>query len=316
MILLKILIAIIILYVVFCFAPGITIYCMIFCRKNDIGNLQSDPEEHFYKGYVERYRERLDKLCSLPYERLVIKANDGVALSADYYEHKESTDASDKKLAMLFHGYRTDPYVNFAAHGCLLWDLGYDLLIVYERGHFPSDGSTSMAVLEQEDLITWTEYCREKFNPVKIVVGGVSMGAATVAYASDKLSDFSEVKSLILDCAFLSPYIQLSNECRIRHLSPGPIMPVVKLCGHIHLKRDIKDSVLNHLDKTSIPVFVLHGEKDKTVSIEDGEKLYESINSQKSFLKVKDAGHAAALVIGGDEAEKELADFIKECENC
>lgn len=306
MILIKIIIAVLIAYCIFCIGPGITAYIITFCRRNDVPNLQSNPVRHFYEGYENAYKERLEHFRSIPSKRVVIEGYGGTKLSADYYHN-----GSDK-LAILFHGYRTDPYVNFAGYGSLLWDLKYDILIVYERGHAPSEGRTSMGILEREDLILWAEYAKKELNPSIIVVGGVSMGGATVAYTSDRLKG---VNALILDCPFLSPYVQMANECKERHIPPALIMPTVRLCGRLHLKQDIKESVTSHLEKTDIPVFMIHGAKDKTVSLDYGEKIFDSIKSKKTFLKVNDAGHAAAIIIGGKDAEIKLADFILECEN-
>lgn len=306
MILMKIIIAVLIVYCVFCVGPGIVAYILTFCRKNDTGNLQSDPITHFYKGYEAEYKEKLERIKAIPSKRVTIKGNDGAKLSADYYRN-----GSDK-LAILFHGYRTDPYVNFAGYGSILWDIKYDLLIVYERGHFPSEGSTSMAVLEREDLILWTEYAKKAFNPTAIVIGGVSMGGATVAYASDRLK---EVNALILDCPFLSPYVQMANECKERHILPALVMPTIRLCGYIHLKQDIKEPVTKHLKNTDIPVLMIHGDKDKTVDFSYGELIFDSVASKKTFLKIKDAGHAAGMIIGGEDAAQKLSDFILECEN-
>lgn len=306
MILIKIIIAVLIVYCVFCAGPGITAYILTFCRKNDTPNLQKDPVSHFYKGHEAEYKEKLERIKAIPSKRIDIKGNDGAKLSADYYRNGSG------KLAILFHGYRTDPYINFAGYGSILWDLKYDLLIVYERGHFPSEGSASLAVLEREDIILWTEYAGKTFNPAAMVIGGVSMGGAAVAYASDKLLG---VNALILDCPFLSPYVQIANEFRKRHILPVLVMPTIRLLGRIHLKRDIKEPVTKHLNNTDIPVFMIHGEKDKTVDLRYGEMIYDSINSKKIFLKIKDAIHAAGLITGGEDAAQEISDFILGCEN-
>lgn len=302
MIFIKIIAVILILYVIFCLGPGITAYIITFCSNNKVPNLQNNPVEHFYRGYEERYEEKLNKWhkdCT----RVSVMAKDNRELYADYYRKGEN------KLAILMHGYRTDPYVNFAGLGSILWDLGYDLLVVYERGHFPSKGSTSMGLLEREDLIIWTEYCKKEYNPSRLIVGGVSMGAAVTAYASDRLKG---VSALILDCAFLSPYNQLSGECRQRHIPPVMIMPIVRLCGLIHLKKDMKEPVTSHLAQTEVPVFITHGIEDMTVPVSVSDEIYESVRVGRKLVKAENAGHACAFIVDYDNLEKELGGFLNE----
>lgn len=289
---------------VFVIAPGITAYLITFCHKKPTAPLPGDPEKRYYTGHEEEYREFHNKVASLPYERLRLESEDGVELYGDYCDNKSG------RLAILVHGFRAEPNVNFAALGAFLWSQGYSLFFPYSRGHAPSTGSVTLGMLEQEDLLKWLGFLRENYAPTEVIVGGISMGATTVAYASDRMAG---VSAMILDCGFLSPYSQMSQECRRRHVWPVLVMPVVWLCAKIDMKKDIRRPVTETLREIDIPAFFIHGEKDRTVPVEEGAAIYEACGSKKYFLRVPGAPHTAGFIFGGEKARNALTEFLKEC---
>ena len=305
-VLLIVLLTIFIIWIVFILGPALTFYMMMFCRKKPLSYLNVVPEKAYFAGHEDHYHEVHDRLLAIPGKRISMEAGDGTRLECDYLKNK------GKKAAILLHGFRSDPYINFAGMGTILWDMGYDLYLVYARGHGDSKGSYTMGVKEQEDLLQWVDFIKKDYLPEKIVVGGISMGAVTTAYVSDRLEG---VNALIIDCGGESPYEQLCSEMRKRHLPWRLLIPVIRICGMLHLKKDIKIPVSTSLSQTTIPTIFIHGQADQTISAELGIRNYESCASKKELILVPDAPHTAALTVGGDTARTAFENFIINCEN-
>ena len=60
---------------------------------------------------------------------------------------------------------------------------------------------------------------------------------------------------------------------------------------------------------------IIHGDDDKYVPFEMGKRLYEACASEKVFLPVHGAPHAASYMIDRDAYTKTSEDFIRKyCE--
>ena len=64
----------------------------------------------------------------------------------------------------------------------------------------------TFGVRERMDVISWATYMGQKLGPdAPLILGGLSMGATTVLMAS--CFDFpANVRAIIADCGFTSPY--------------------------------------------------------------------------------------------------------------
>lgn len=296
--------------IVFWVAPALSMYIAVFCRKGHKANKGVDPEKEYFKGFEEEYRKVVSGLDKLEKEQIEISSFDGKRLIG-YYCYTNKNHERLNKLAILFHGFRTNPFINLAPMAMTLVEMGYDIIIPYARGHVPSEGRATVGMLEQQDVLDWVEFAKKKYSPSKIVLGGISMGASSIGYASDRLKD---VTALIIDCAFVSPYNQMVKETRQRHLPGEMLIPIMRLCGKLQLKKDIKSAVTDSLSKTTIPAFFIHGRKDKTVLVSECFKNYEACASKKEMLIVENAGHTAGLICSNGEGKLKLKKFILYCE--
>lgn len=305
-----VLIIIVGILIVFWVAPAISMYIAVFCRKGHKANKGVDPEKEYFEGYETEYRSAVQKLEGLYKEQIEITSFDGKKLYGYYCYSKEKNEKSDK-AAILFHGFRTNPFLNLAPMAKVLLEMGYDIVIPYARGHVPSEGRSTVGLLEQEDVLAWTDFVKKKYLPSKFILGGISMGGSSVGYASDRLEG---VNAIIIDCAFVSPYNQMVKETRQRHMPGEMLIPIMRLCGKMHIKKDIKAAVTDSLSKTDIPAFFIHGNKDATVLVSEGIKNYEACASKKEMLLVEGAKHTAGLIWSKDEGVSRLKKFILECE--
>lgn len=72
----------------------------------------------------------------------------------------------------------------------------------------------------------------------------------------------------------------------------------------------MKDKTEEHLSKTDIPIFFVHGEDDTVVPASHSERNFNACRSEKRLEIVKNAGHACAAVVGGKELRDKIFLFL------
>ena len=293
-------------YAIFAFAPAIVAVCTIFRAK------PGDPLERLiapgmqFHRYADRMLESRSRLGTLKKERVSTTARDGVMLSGDYY------DLGSSKTAILVHGYRTDPEVNFVVQADVFSRRGYNLLIIRQRGH--GDGSRALCGLglfEQYDVAAWNEWALGREGVSETVLYGVSMGAAAIGFAACDL-DPRKTRALVLDCGFRSPYEQVRHDCRRRNVPGFLIMPPIRLLTKLFLRIDIKKRTDDVLKQATIPCFFLHGTADMTVPYETGRAVFEACGAKKAFFSAEGAGHTEAFLSDPERAEAALFAFLEQ----
>lgn len=292
------------IYVFFVLAPSLVLYKVVFRRKNGIMFTDRDLSKTYLSGCADKIREDTEYFQKLKYEPVSVTAADGAVLKGHYYS------MGGEKLAVCFHGYGSTTLNCFSTMGRFLRSQGYDLLMTVERGHGESGGKCStLGVLEQYDVAKWVEWACERDGIEKITVAGVSMGCVAAAYASDAICE-GKVKALILDCGYTSPYNQVIQDCKKRHLPYRFMMPVIIACAKIFDGLELKEPVWTHLERTSIPALFIHGGSDETVPLSETKINYEHCASPKRLYVAQKGYHANAFLAGGKEAEAVMKEFL------
>ena len=292
-------------YAIFVFAPAIVAVCTIFRAKSgDPLEALIAPDKQFAQ-YADRMLAARDRLSSLKKERVSIPARDGVTLSGEYY------DLGSGRTAILVHGYRTDPEVNFVVQADVFARRGYNLLIIRQRGHDAgSRARCGFGLYERHDVAAWNEWALGREGVKESVIYGVSMGAAAVGFAACDL-DPDKTRALVLDCGFRSPYEQIRLDCKRRNVPGFLIMPPIRLLAKLFLRLEIKQRTDDVLKNTTIPCFFLHGTADMTVPYETGRAVYKACGARKAFCTAEGAGHAEAFVSDPERAEAALFAFLE-----
>lgn len=301
-----ILLILILLYLVFIVGPAAVGLFNVFKRPGF-----REPENTVFQGnYREPHEKRIKSDCSylrsLNKKRVWITAEkDGTRLCADFF------DQGAPNTVILAHGYSTGPYLNLSAQAKWFLDLGNNVLMIFQRAHGPSQGKrTTLGLWEQYDLLDWIGCIDRRGNVSNILIYGASMGATTVAMASDKIRS-EKVRALILDSGYTSPYQQMAFEDKKRHLPYFLLLPVCRVLGKIFLKLDIKISAEDSLKNTSLPCFFLHGTADTTVPIQYGEKIYDACAAEKDRLYIEGANHLMSFMTKEEEVKSRLLSFIQ-----
>lgn len=266
---------------------------------------QSIPHSPFHK-HQELLLSGLKWLKNEKSESVSIIAKDGKKLVAEYYDYHSDT------TFILIHGYHSSGKMDYAYFMQQFIKRKYNILLISQRGHFPSGGKyITFGCLEKEDLLLWIAYIQKAYPSRHLFLYGTSMGSATIAAASNRLSGIS---GMILDCGYTSPKEIIRQEMKNKRVPLFPFYYLIafycRWLGHFSLKQE---SALKSLQENHIPTFLIHGQKDRVVPFEMGKKNYEACVSYKEFFIGKEANHAETFYLYTSSLCQSLESFIKHC---
>ena len=252
-------------------------------------------------------RDMIERIAKIPYEDVTIESYDGLRLHARYYHAKDGAP-----IAIQFHGYKSISVRDFSggAYECI--KMGHNLLLVDQRAHGESDGRViTFGIKERYDCKTWAEYAVKKFgNDSKIILYGISMGAATVLMASE-LNLPKNVVGIIADCPYSSPSAIIKKVCRDKHLPPIVFYPFIKIGARLFGGFNLdSSSAVSAVKSTDIPILLIHGGGDNFVPSSMSDEIHSS-NPKITYLKVPDAKHGLSFLYDYKAYMKALQNFYK-----
>lgn len=296
-------------------------------KRRDFRDYTLPPEEQ-YVPHHNTMKRCMDRLIDIPYEEITITSFDGLRLFGRYYLgcfEDSSVEASSTPadasspctptpVHILFHGYKSNPYMDSCGGSGLVAELEHNFIVVDQRSHGQSEGNTiSFGIKERHDCVSWANYCADRFGKdTPIFLWGLSMGAATVLMASE-LSLPSNVKGIIADSPFSAPSDIIKKVCTDMHYPATLFYPFVylgaKLYGHFDLE---ESSAYQALVNSKIPVLLFHGEDDRFVPHEMSVSLSKT-SPKITFVSIPDAGHGLCYMTEAKTYHDSAVKFIKEC---
>lgn len=278
------------------------VYRNNFHRTKNLSLLDLDLSKTHYAPYIDILKRNINEFKALPCEIVEI-TNDNLKLKARYYNR------NSENTVIFIHGFQAQSFNNFHASSRSFFAHNYNVLLIDQRAHNDSEGKyTTVGLKEQYDVLKWIKYLEDNTNVKNIVLYGVSMGAATIGYLSNKLQD-TKVRSLIMDCGFISFYDEVFFKMRRTKFNflVAPFMRMwAKLCLHI----DIKENTLDSLCDCNLPVYIIHGTNDNLVPVEHSIAAYNSLKSDKRIHYVNGAGHTAGFMVDYDYLDQDVFEFI------
>lgn len=273
-------------------------------KENGPPKLEGTPYECYKEEIIRLYRQIRDREC----EFVRIQSRDGLTLSGRYYHVRDNAP-----LDIGFHGYRSAAFVDFAGGSEMSFSMGHNLLLVDQRAHGKSEGRTiSFGIREREDLLCWAEYAVSRFGAdTKILLYGVSMGAATVLMAAD-LPLPENVKGIVADCPYVSPLDIILHVGRSNPLPQWLIRPFVILGAAVFGGFDLRHTDAVHaVQDTKVPILILHGEADNFVPCSMSEKAALANPELVERHTFPGAGHALSYLSDPERYQVLVARFVK-----
>lgn len=292
-------------YIIIAVGPAAVIFCTHFFPFKAPLHEGKKLKKSYLLPFNDRLEEARQFLRGLESTPVQLTAKDGIVLKGRFYER------GSKKTAVIVHGYRTNPLTNMPVQLRMLYDEGFNLLCLDNRAQGESGGRIcAFGLLEKYDLETALQWVKAATATEQVLIYGVSMGCTTAALEANRL-DGSFVKALVLDCGFCSVYDQFYTNIKAAHFPAHLIMPWIRLFAWLFTRQDICDRTTDTLCGSDIPAFFLHGTEDATVPLENTLKAYKAHGGEKQLAVVEGANHTLALIVGGEETEQKLLDFVR-----
>ena len=261
-----------------------------------------------FDGVREKILANIDELDTVKFTPLTTKSTDNKKLYARLYE------GSDKSTVIIqMHGYRGHAIKDFSGASFYWFSKGFSILLPDQRAHENSSShAITFGIRERYDVLCWISRITELYGKdVKIILSGISMGAATVLMASG-LDLPDNVKGIIADCPYTTPKEIILKVAKDRGYPPKLIYPLIRLSALVFAFCDIeKASPMDALKNSKLPILFIHGDDDRFVPYEMGKALFDSYNGEKTLLTIPKAGHAFAYFFDTEEYEKALDEFCK-----
>jgi len=246
-----------------------------------------------------------------------------------YERHFMVSDRGEKLVAYLLkpekesnvyvfaaHGYRSYGKKEFCGVGQYYIERGYNLFIVDHVASGESEGEyCTFGYNETKDSLKWLDYMTETFGKdIKIILHGVSMGAATVMKMSGSGLLPENVKMTVADCGFTSgPDFFSYRVNKINNKIPAKAL--VKAWNNVNKSRTGFDlysvEPVKSVENATLPMLFIHGEEDGLVPCFMVYELYESCGSEnKDLLVIEGADHAQSYMVGKEKYTDKLGKFI------
>lgn len=267
------------------------------------------PDDGFYKPYKEIATKHIMIARQMPHKELSIKSYDGLTLKGNYFEKSKGAP-----IEIMVHGYKGSGERDLSIGIERAFRCDRNALVIDQRAAGHSEGNViTFGIKESKDILCWIDKVIEEFGQdVKIILTGISMGAATVLITSGYDLP-SNVKGVLADCGFNNAKDIIKKFIKDMKLPPNIFYPFVKLGGLIFGKVNVdKTSATNALKKAKLPIIFIHGKEDSVVPYYMSEKMYESYNGVKKLVGIEKADHGVSYMVEPDYYVNELNDFFKD----
>ena len=238
-------------------------------------------------------------------QEVSINAADSVVLRAWYVRPQ----IFNGNTVVLMHGI-TDNREGVAGYGGLFLKYGYAVLLPDARAHGESGGEfATYGVKEADDLHRWVSWLYEHDSPHCVYGFGESYGAALMLQS---LAAEPRYCAVVVEDAF-STAREMSYERVSGFLHLGtwfgktlgrPIIAVADLYSRARYGIDLlQASPLNAVEHSSVPVLLVHGELDRSISPRHSIIMAKAAPDHVQLWLVPNAWHTGAWSAAHDEFE-------------
>jgi len=238
------------------------------------------------------------------------KSFDQVEMSA--YLTYSSLDTI-KGTIILLHGIRAKKE-HFYELSNKLALLGFNSIALDLRAHGQSQGAhCTFGVKEKRDISELIDILQKEENITQnIGVWGQSLGGAIglQALAHDDRLKFGIIESTFSDFKTITnDYVSYHAGFNIRPLTNY----LVGRAGEIAEFDPDEAKPLESCEKIEQPILIVHGNRDKRISINYARANFEKIASKnKTFIEIEGANHLNVWDIGGDQYFDQALQFLNE----
>lgn len=279
-------------------------------KRKKLGKGEYDlPPGDIYEPFYPQMREWIDSIRGMKRELFEIESFDGLKLRGYYYEY-----SPDSPLELIFHGYGGNAERDLSGGVERCFALGRSAVLIDQRGAGMSEGRiSSFGINERLDCLEWIKFATRKFGKDRpLIIGGVSMGAATVMMASGE--DLPKnVACVMADCGYSSSKKIIKKVVREMKLPPSLVYPFIRLGGMLYGKFDIEETdPVSAVARSKTPIIYIHGDADDFVPHSMSVECFEATRAPKKLVTIEGAGHGLGFPQNQSKYVESLRDFETE----
>lgn len=275
-------------------------------RKKNVDWLS---DEGFFGEYIRASHKWMQENKA---QDIYIKNREGVCLHGFWIP----AEKQPRGTVLMAHGYRSTMLLDFHLPFELFHRLGMNILVPEQRTHGKSEGRfITFGVKESRDMEDWLAYYYQKLGKWPVLLYGISMGASTMLYLSDRRLA-GDVRGIIADCGFTSPADIIGTVYKkVVHLPPKVSLWVAGIFSRLFAgfglwEKDTRKTV----ERSRYPILFIHGQEDDFVPLEMTIQGYAACSSEKKLLIVPKATHGLSFLTDGFGYTKAVIDFLKDIE--
>jgi pimeloyl-ACP methyl ester carboxylesterase len=221
----------------------------------------------------------------LDYEDAVFETEDGVRLHGWFLPKPEA-----EQVLLFFHGNAGN--ISHRRESIEIFHrLGLNILIMDYRGYGKSEGKPHEQGFYKDAKAAWRYLTVEKgFEPRNVIIFGRSLGGAVAS----RLAADVPARGLILEST-MSSAKEFARE-------------VFSVLSRLVVIRYDFNTVQN-IQRVHYPVLVLHSPDDEIMPFHLGQKVYQSANQPKQFVRMR-GDHNNGFYLSQPEYEQAIGDWL------
>lgn len=265
------------------------------------------PRSDDHRQGPPAFRMDRDWLAERVSESWMITSRDGLHLNARFLPGTRSGI-----YAICCHGYRANA-ASSAGFARIFFELGCSVLMPDARAHGKSEGRyIGMGCPERYDLAEWIREIIAHDPSAKIILFGVSMGAATVMNTIGQ--DLSaNVICAIEDCGYISAREIFLHQLKCRHLPRFLLYAAAPytrlLAGFSALSENLTRDALRN---SRLPILMIHGAADHFVPPDHMRAAADACGSNARTIIFPGAKHAESILTDPFRYRSIIAEFLQQ----
>jgi len=271
--------------------------------EEDVKNRSTNPKAIdycVYKNFDWTDYEKWKK------ERFTVK-NGEYEIPAFYYPVEKSN-----KVAIVAHGFGQNHFA-LLPQAKIFRDLGYSVLMIDQRRFGESKAKFgSLGYMEAMDVAKVCDFAKESLGAVKIVLNGVSMGAVSIMRASIYTEN---IDAIIPDCGYADIKTELPLLYKSIFKVANPFVSWFLYRKAHRLGITIEDTVpMDAIEKTKLPVCIIHSDIDSTVSVEDAYRISRTFQNSNSRVAIFEGLEHGLSVVDNEKYVSVVKEFLTDIE--
>lgn len=238
---------------------------------------------------------------------------DNLSLHASFIPAKEK----DHRYAIIIHGI-WDNHESIGIYAKHYLNDGINCLLPDLRGFGKSEGDyIGYGLHDRLDIMEWISFIIKKDPEAKIIIHGMSMGAATTLMTTGEYLP-GNVKCAIADSSFTTLREQFAATYKSFKGSFVPTFIALFLARIIIYQRagyNIDDvNCLGAVGRSTTPTLFIHGDDDTFIDPHMCSRLYEAASCQKGYCIIPGARHIEGVIKDPDKYWNKIDQFLSRYE--